>query len=159
MVGGFCGKKKGSIANDEFYTPKDVWALIQSRIPRDRVIWEAFRGDGKSAEHLRSFGCKVVCEDEDFFTVNRGDIVVSNPPFSKKKDVVLRLRELNKPFILLMPYEVLFTKYFTPFQDEIQLLIPKKRVSFLRDNKLVKFNYDCVFFCWRMNFPKDLIFV
>lgn len=159
MVGGFCGKKKGYTANDEYYTPKDEWEKIKDYLPKDKVIWEAFRGDGKSAEHLRSFGCNVVCEDEDFFTANRGEIVVSNPPFSKKKQVLQRLLELNKPFILLMPYEVLFYKYLQPFLDDIQLIVPKKRIQFLHEGSLVKFNYDCAFFCWKMNLPSSLLFV
>jgi len=159
MVGGFCGKKKGYTANDEFYTPRDAWERIAPFLPKDKVLWEAFRGDGASAEHLRSLGFNVVCEDEDFFQTDRGDYVVSNPPFSKKKLVLQRLLSLNKPFVLLMPYEVLFYRYFVPFRDDIQLLLPTTRVEFLKDGERVKFNYDCVFFCWKMNLPKDLAFV
>lgn len=159
MVGGFCGKSKDYIGNDEYYTPKEVWELIKPFLPTDKVIWEAFRGDGKSAEHLKSFGLTVVCEDEDFFTANHGDLIVSNPPFSIKKAVVERLYQLNKPFVLIMPYEVLFYKYFAPFQKDIQLIIPKTRINFLKEGNLVKFNYDCVFFCWKLGLPKDLIFV
>lgn len=159
MPGGFCGKKKGYTANDEFFTPPDAWNRIRHRLPTDRVVWEAFRGDGTSAEHLRSLGLRVECEDEDFFQSNRGEVVVSNPPFSKKKEVLQRLLLLNKPFILLMPYEVLFYKYLAPFRDDLQLLVPTTRIQFLHNGQRVKFNYDCVFFCWRMNLPHDLEFV
>lgn len=159
MVGGFCGKKKGYVANDEYYTPKEEWVKIQKYLPKDKVIWEAFRGDGKSAEYLRDLGCRVVCEDEDFFQADHGDVVVSNPPFSKKKQVLERLFALKKPFILLMPYEVLFYKYLTPFKDDLQLLIPNERIQFLKDGEKVRFNYDCAFFCWKMGLQKDLAFV
>ena len=49
---------------------------------------------------LQSLGFKVVHECVDFFENNLGDIVVSNPPFSKKAKVLERLVELQKPLDL-----------------------------------------------------------
>ena len=159
MTGGFCGKAKGYIANDEYYTPNEEWDKIKEYIPKDKLIWEAFYGDGNSGKYLNKLGFNVVSYDEDFFSSNHGDIVISNPPFSKKKEVIQRLIEIDKPFILIMPLEVLMYKYTEPIREHLQLLIPKKRMTFLKDNKPVKFNYDCIFFCWRMNFDKDIYYV
>ena len=39
------------------------------------------------------------------------------------------------------------------------LIIPKKRMNFIKDEELVKFNYDCIFFCWKIELVRDLIFV
>ena len=50
------------------------------------VIWEAFYGDGESGAILTNLGCNVIHEEIDFFTNNEGDVIVSNPPFSKKKE-------------------------------------------------------------------------
>lgn len=158
MVGGFCGKKKGYVANDNFFTPKEEWQRLSPYLPRDKVLWEAFYGDGKSGQYLQELGFQVVHENEDFFQHNKGDVVVSNPPFSKKKEVLQRLYDLKKPFCLLMPYEVLFYKYFEKFRPEISLLIPNERVSFLKDGKLTKFNFNCIWFAWRMEVPK-LVFL
>lgn len=159
MPGGFCGKKKGYIKNDEYYTPNSEWDKIKDFIPKDKKIWEAFYGDGNSTKYLTSLGFDVISYNEDFFTSNHGDIVVTNPPFSKKKEVINRLIDLNKSFIMIMPLEVLTYKYIEPIRDHLQLLIPKKRMIFLKDNKEVKFNYDCIFFCYKMYFEKDIYFV
>ena len=159
MVGGFCGKGKDYKGNDEYYTLKETWSLVVPHLPKDKLMWEAFYGTGSSADFLRELGCNVVSRKEDFFTMNEGDIVVSNPPFSIKKKVLERLYEIGKPFCLILPYEVLFYKYLAPFRDQLQLIIPKTRMNFMKDGAVVKFNYDCVFFCWRLNLSKDLMFV
>ena len=78
--------------DDEYYTPKHAWEDIQRFIPKDKVIWEAFKGDGRSADYLREMGHEVVCDDDDFFVCHhKVYIVASNPPFSKAKEVLQRL--------------------------------------------------------------------
>ena len=61
-----------------------------------------------------------------------GDILISNPPYTKKKEIFLRLKELNKPFIMLVPTTCLHTQYFKEiFKDEtMQLIIPYKKRQF-----------------------------
>ena len=54
---------KGVIDND-YMTPKYAWENIKDFIPKDRVIWEAFMGDGKSGEYLRDMGFDVI-HDQD----------------------------------------------------------------------------------------------
>ena len=56
------------------------------------IIWEAFYGDGKSGDYLTYLGLNVIHEDIDFFESDEGDIIVSNSPFSKKKEVFTRLK-------------------------------------------------------------------
>ena len=34
--------------NDEYFTPKSAWEAIKDYIPKDKVIWEAFYGNGTS---------------------------------------------------------------------------------------------------------------
>lgn len=159
MPGGFCGKAKGYVANDEYYTDNKEWDKIKEYIPKDKIIWEAFYGDGNSSRYLSTLGFNVVSYDEDFFSANHGDIVVTNPPFSKKKEVIQRLVELDKPFIMIMPLEVLTYKYTESIRNHLQVLIPKQRMIFLKDGKQVKFNYDCIFYCYKMNLSRDLFYV
>ena len=35
---------------DDFMTPYHVWDDIKNYIPKDKVIWEPFYGDGQSGE-------------------------------------------------------------------------------------------------------------
>ena len=82
-------------------TPKYVWEWINKSIPKDNVIQEAFYGVGKSGAILTDLGFNVIHEDIDFLTNNVGDVIVSNPPCPKKKEVMTRLKQLGKPFIII----------------------------------------------------------
>ena len=66
--------------HDDYMTPKSAWEAIKHLVPKDKVIWEPFYGDGNSGQLLREIGFDVIHQDEDFFENNRGDIVISNPP-------------------------------------------------------------------------------
>ena len=149
-------------------TRRSTWERIAHLIPRDKVIWEAFKGDGGSASILRDLtGCEVISNDEDFFTHNRGDIVVSNPPFSKKKETLQRCKDLNKPFILLMPLLVLMTRYFADmFRDDpdIQVIISPSRICYEKTEGGVRTDagrpsFDSVFICWRMGLLHPFTFL
>ena len=91
------------LKDDEYMTPKSAWEQIAPFIPKDKVIYEAFYGDGSSGEHLRELGFTVIHEPIDFFeNTHLGDLIVSNPPsFTQKKEVLETLLHINKPFILL----------------------------------------------------------
>ena len=80
-----------------------VWEVIKDYISKDKVIWEAFYGNGDSGKHLEDLGFTVIHENVDFLNSDLGDIIVSNPPFSKTKEIFSRLEEIDKPFILIMP--------------------------------------------------------
>jgi hypothetical protein len=98
--------------HDDYMTPFSAWEAIIDYIPKGKVIWEAFYGNGDSGRHLENLGFEVIHRDIDFFESNLGDIIVSNPPFSKSKEVLERLVELDKPFIMIMPSSKINTQYF-----------------------------------------------
>ena len=102
---------KTFINHDDYMTPKDAWERIKDFIPKYKVIWEAFYGDGESGEFLSDLGFNVIHEEIDFFTNNAGEVIVSNPPFSKKKQVMTRLTDLDKPFIIICPSSMVNTQY------------------------------------------------
>tara|TARA_R100000541_G_scaffold47517_1_gene54521 strand:- start:45 stop:539 length:495 start_codon:yes stop_codon:yes gene_type:complete len=160
----YSGKPRNYKGNDDFYTQNSTWDLINKFIPKDKVIYEGFYGDGKSGNYLKELGCKqVIHKNIDFFEnvdLIDYDILISNIPFSIKKDILQKLYEVNKPFIIIMPYEVIFYKYFDKYKTkDTQLIIPKQRQHFLQNDKIKKFNYDCVFFCWKMNLENDINYV
>ena len=156
--------------HDDYMTPKSAWEAIQKYIPKDKKIWEAFYGDGSSANYLRSLGYSVISEKVDFFETDLGDIIVSNPPFSKKKEVMKRMKELGKPFILIMPSMTINTSYmrgwFSDTDSPLQIIIPRKRIHFKKlvngkvpDNWGNRCNFDCFYYCWKMNLPRDIIWL
>tara|TARA_R100001463_G_scaffold40561_1_gene85988 strand:- start:517 stop:972 length:456 start_codon:yes stop_codon:yes gene_type:complete len=149
-------------------TPKYAWENIQHIIPKDKVIWEAFYGDGESGSHLKDLGFNVIHEPIDFFTNNKGDIVVSNPPFSKSKDILKRLKDLDKPFILILPSSKINTQYVRENykNSDLQIIIPRKRIHFkklvngvLPENWKNACNFDCFYYCYKMNLDRDIIWL
>ena len=161
---------KTFMKHDDYMTPLSAWANIKNYIPKDKVIWEAFYGDGKSGTHLQTLGFNVIHEEIDFFENDKGEIVVSNPPFTKVPQVLTRLKELNKPFILIMPSSKINTQYFRKLfsdtEDPIQIIIPRKRIHFekLVDGKVPEnwknsCNFDCFYYCWKMNLERDIIWL
>lgn len=147
--------------DDEYETPKDVWESIRDYIPKGKVIWEAFFCSGKSGTFLKELGFDVIHKDIDFFKHDEGDIIVSNPPYSIKKEVLTRLKNLNKPFILIMPSETINTKYVRElFKNEIQIIIPRGRINFLKNGEQTgRCSFSCFFYCWKIGLEKDIIFL
>lgn len=79
-----------------------------------------------------------ITDGQDFFTYEpdeHWDIMISNPPFSKKDEVLKRAFDLNKPFVLLLPVNSLQgKKRFDIFKNQIQLLAFDARVDYHTDN-------------------------
>ena len=155
---------------DDYMTPKSAWEDIKEYIPYDKVIWEAFYGNGDSGRYLTELGFNTIHEEIDFFKEDRGDIVVSNPPFSMCPQIFERMVELNKPFILIMPSSKINTQYFRKIfaknVDPIQIIIPKKRIQFIKtiDGEVPEgykscCNFDCFYYCWKMNLSRDIIWL
>lgn len=141
--------------SDDYETPREAWEAIVKFLPRDKIIWEPFYLNGKSGEYLRELGFQVMHEDEDFFEHNKGDIVVSNPPFSRKKEIVQRLVELQKPFVLVMPDSVLTTTCAREIPG-LQVIVPKKRIQFVKGKNV---SFGCLYYCYLMNLENDIIFL
>lgn len=153
--------------HDDYMTPKSAWEAIKDYIPKNKIIWESFYGDGQSGEDLRSLGFEVIHEKIDFFKNNLGDLIVSNPPFGKCKAIMDRLYDLDKPFILILPVSKITTNYFRRWKKrKIQILIPRRRINF---KKLVnglpvegwkdRCNFDTFYYCYKIGLPKDIIWL
>jgi hypothetical protein len=140
--------------SDDYETPKEAWEAIVTFLPRDKVIWEPFYFNGNSGRCFTELGFQVIHENEDFFEHNKGDIVVSNPPFSKKKEIVKRLVELKKPFILLMRDSFLTT--MSAKIPGLQLIVPKRRIQFVAGGRV---SFGCLYYCYLMNLENDITFL
>ena len=162
--------KPSFLKHDDYMTPKYAWENIKDYIPKNKLIWECFYGDGKSGEYLTELGFNVIHEKIDFFKNNLGEVLISNMPFSKKKEVLTRLKALGKPFIMIMPSSTLNTQYirelFSTDQDKLQLIIPRRRINFDKkvngktpENWGNRCNFDCFYYCWKMNLPRDIVWL
>ena len=154
--------------HDDYMTPKSAWEAIQHLVPKDKVIWECFYGNGKSGEYISELGYEVIHEPIDFYENNLGDIIWSNPPFSDTKRIMKRLAELDKPFIMLMPSPKINTSYIREnFMNKgLQIIIPKKRIHFekLVDGKIPEgwknaCYFDCFYYCYKMGLKNDILWL
>lgn len=159
--------------HDDYMTPKHAWEDIKQFVPDEyKFIYEPFYGDGKSGEYLKEiFPDKTIIHFEsDFYDLYNTpalyyEAVISNPPFSDAKNIMPKLFEVDKPFILLMPSSKINTSYFRQWKDKkIQIIIPRKRIHFIKlvDGKEVPTkgaNFDCFYYCYKMNLPKDIVWL
>mgnify|MGYP003637067516 CR=1 FL=1 len=117
------------IYNKIYYTFEKDWIRINNYIPKNKVIWEAFsNGEYEGVDYLKSICKEVITHSGDFFDNNEGECVITNPPFSIKQQVLRRLKEIDKPFICILPTLSLQTKYMKEiFNGEIQVIMPTKK--------------------------------
>lgn len=149
---------------DEYYTPTILVEPILKYVKHNSIIWCPF--DTKDSEFVRLLeqeGHKVIYSHillgQDFFTYEPSepyDYIISNPPFTKKLEVMERLYKLGKPFAMVMGLPILNYQVVGEFfvNKELQLLIVDKKVSF--DGNTSSFNNS--YFCYKF-LPKDLMFV
>jgi hypothetical protein len=149
--------------SDNYATDKKGWEIIKEYIPKDKVIWSPFYCDGKQKDYFKEMGFDIIHEDKDFFSYTpEYDIIVDNPPFSKLRDILNKLKELDKPFILIMPSSKINAVWFQKlFKDHLQVIIPLKKIPFTNLNQDIPFNFNwgTYYYCYKMNLGKDLLFI
>ena len=114
------------------------------------MIWECFYGDGRSVIYLRELGFEVIHENVDFFHNDLGDILVSNPPYSMKKEVFTRLKEARQTVRDAGPdddaaHEVLQELFV---DDRIQVILPHKKRHFTSNKKTLKKSRCAFYTCY-----------
>lgn len=122
-----------SVRGDEYYTlRKDVESIVENLRGGVR-IWCPFDTDESQFPIvLREHGFDVVNTSTDFFSTEPPDgcnAIVSNPPFSRKKDVLKRCKDLNMPFALILPF--LFLNDGVPLDYGHQIMLFRKRMHFV----------------------------
>lgn len=129
-------------------------------VPKDKIIWCPFDEDWSA--YYQTFlenGYNVIrsslFEGQDFFTYEpkeHWDILISNPPFSKKDEVLKRAFEFNKPFALLLPANsIQGKKRFKLFNNQIQMLCFDVRVDYHTNGNMNDYtsgsSFGSAYFC------------
>lgn len=137
-------KAKKNKESDEQYTPFYAVEPIVKYIPKKMKIWLPFDKEWSAFNQvLKANGYDTICshidDGKDFFKYEpkEWDIIISNPPFSMKDEVIKRVYELGKPFCLLLPLTTLQGKErFKYFKQGLQLLSFNIRISFHNENSM-----------------------
>ena len=153
--------------NDECLTPDYGVKPIIKYIPKNAVVWCPF--DTKESEfvkQIRANGNKVIyshiSNGQDFYTwepKERWDCIVSNPPFTAKRQIFERALSFNKPFALIMSNTWLNDA--APKQlfkeKDLQLLMFEQRMKFLNNGEVQnKITFSSSYFCYNF-LPKQII--
>lgn len=130
MSAQFTHKNGGkSFRSDEYMTPPEILDRGLKFVDKDNdILWEPFVGDGSSTKYLKSKGFTVLNgDDPDYFKQTKPSvsstkrlIFFSNPPFSKKHELLTSLLKHGvEDFILLLPIGSLFTQKFESFRAQL----------------------------------------
>lgn len=152
--------------NDECYTPVYVVEEIIPYLPKDKIIWCPFdKEDSAFVRVLKNNGFNVINSHIEYgqdyyqYEPEHWDIMVSNPPFTNKRQIFERALSFNKPFALIMSNTWLNDS--APkvlFKDrDLQLLMFRNRIKFLNNGVINnKITFSSSFFCWNL-LPKQII--
>ncbi len=155
--------------SDEYFTPREAVLPIVKFITSKAVVWCPF--DDEESEYvkcIRAAGHEVIATHIDagqnFFYYEPPqwyDVIISNPPFSIKDDILKRLNELKKPYAILLPLPSLQGQKRFKYLEGSQALIFDKRINFWQDKEHTKMAkgvaFASIYVC--KNFlPTDLIF-
>lgn len=154
--------------DNELYSPFYIVDHIIKYLPKDKIIWCPFDEEW-SAFYIRLKECgytvirSSLSEGKDFFNYepDNWDIIVSNPPFSIKDQILERLYSFHKPFAILLPLNSLQGKSrYVYFSQGVQILSFDARVAY-HDIKHMDYvmkgtPFATAYFCKDL-LPKDLI--
>ena len=153
--------------NDECLTPDYGVKPIIKYIPKNAVVWCPFdTEESEFVKQIRANGNKVIYSHistgQDFYTwepKEHWDCIVSNPPFTAKRQIFERALSFNKPFALIMSNTWLNDA--APKQlfkeKDLQLLMFEQRMKFLNNGKVQnKITFSSSYFCYNF-LPKQII--
>jgi len=128
--------------HDDFYTRKITWERITDYIPKDKVIWEfcLLNSNEQSKTYFQELGYNVIGDktinflEDNAELKEKADILITNIPFSTelKKKILIKLIEMDKPFIIIMNSLNLFSKYFKEItkDKELYFIFPTSKINY-----------------------------
>lgn len=152
--------------SDERYTkPEAIYPLLKY-ISKDKVIWCPC--DLESSYFVKIFklnGFKVINSHinlgQDFYKYEpkNWDILITNPPFSNKREFISRTLSFKKPFCLLLPLTYLndTTPYYLFKDIDLELMIFDKRMEFINTESNNKISFKSGYYAWKF-FNKQVVF-
>ena len=122
-----------SIHGDEYYTLREDAEVIADNLIRLPLkVWCPFNDTNSVwGGVLMERGFEVVTTDTDFFMTEKPEgvqCIISNPPFSLKREVMERIKELDLRFALILPF--LWFNDAIPYEYGHQLLMFRQRMYF-----------------------------
>lgn len=155
--------------SDECMTPYYAVDPLAKYIPKGKKIWCPFdKAWSAFVQILKKDNIVLyshIDEGQDFFNYQPDDfdLIISNPPFSVKDQVLERCYTLGKPFALLLPVNSIQGKKRVSLfkKHDLELLIFDGRIDFHTRGNFVETSknthFGSAYFC-RGILPKPIIF-
>ena len=155
--------------NDEWYTlPYAVIPLLKYLKPNSKILCPFDKKNSAYVKTLKDSGHDVnfshIDDQQDFFdyeleTIQPYDYIISNPPYSIRKQVFEKLEELKKPFAMLVPLVSIALKPIREKISDKELLIFNKRIKFISAEGMICKNppSETAYICKKI-LPKQIIF-
>lgn len=132
--------------NDEYYTPAYAITPLLQYIPEKSRIWCPFdKPESKFVTVFRENGYFVkfshIDDGVDFFKASPVDVdyIISNPPYSKKTEVLERLFNMKIPFAMLLGVVGLFEsqRRFDMFKNnKWEIMYFNKRIKYYNGDRV-----------------------
>lgn len=134
--------------DDEYGTQaKDIQQFIEKiNLSKDKVVWCPFDDENSNfVKVLVGGGYKVIhshiLKGQNFYTwepQEHYDIIISNPPFKGKVNLIKRVLELGKPFAFIFGIQCFNSSNFTELLADsriknLQIIFLKERLRFIKD--------------------------
>lgn len=155
---------------DFFQTPNYATDLLIPYLCREWNIWEPACGHGKIVNHLSEKGFNVFGSDlRDGFNFLKDSqspelqAIITNPPFSLKREFYERCISLGVPFALLIPVDFCGWILRAMTDEKSQWLVPTRRIDYItptgKQGKQSTAQYHSGWFCYGLNLPKQITIV
>lgn len=131
---------------DEWYTPAGPVEMIVPYLQKKhyhKILCPFDKEESNFVKVLRKHGFDVTYSHietgTDFFKISNlsdYDAIVSNPPYSKRQEILETLYQSGVPFAMIMNYNGLFDnrKRWTLFKNHgVEMLVPCGRIGFFND--------------------------
>ena len=146
--------------DDDYETTSKTLECLLPYIEETATIYDPFYCNGFVVEEWKSLNRKCINEDKNAFDRDAPDfdVLVSNIPFSLKKQCMELAFSYDKPFALLMTIDSLGSKWIKKYFDKIQIIIPNGRWSFhKKDKKTTSAWFDTCWITYKLGLEEKII--
>ena len=133
---------------DEWFTPIEAVIPILEYLEEGKIIWCPFdTKESNFVKILEEKGFSVIAthleSGRDFFKFEppHYDLIISNPPYSLRNDILTRLFKIGKPFAMLMNTNGLFDskiRWDLFKNNNFTLIYLKGRVNYMKEHGVVE---------------------
>lgn len=135
--------------NNMYYTPDYAMDFIYDYVRSFKRVWEPCCGYGHMVRYFEARDHQVTGTDIhqgsefDFYTYapppESYDIIITNPPFQKKYETIIRLFELGKPFAVLLPTIILdsnpIRRILKEHVGEWGFVMPNRKINYIMESE------------------------